>query len=150
MFQLCHPYMTTGKAIALTRQTSPGTIFLLFCFVFLALKRKTWFQGFPERGLGASPSQIAEREKNIKEIHGRALWARLRVASITSASRLLAKTLSVIRAYTSMYVSLQHHGECSQDFSCFTSVSLCSNMCKIPIDRGAPHGRLPSMGSLRC
>ena len=31
--QFSNPYMTTGKAIALTRQTSPGTIFLLFCFV---------------------------------------------------------------------------------------------------------------------
>ena len=38
--QLSHPHTTTGTTIALTRQTSAGTIVLLQCFFFFNTKKK--------------------------------------------------------------------------------------------------------------
>ena len=39
MVRLSHPYMITGKTIALTIRTSVGKVMFLFCFVFYILSR---------------------------------------------------------------------------------------------------------------
>ena len=52
--QLSHPYMTTGKTIALTRQTFVDKVRVAECkypFYFKALKT-LWFQGYFSAGLG--------------------------------------------------------------------------------------------------
>ena len=50
MVQLSHPYMTTGKIIALTRRTFVGTVMsllfnMLSRFVIAFLPRNKWYQG---------------------------------------------------------------------------------------------------------
>ena len=69
MVQLSHPYMTTGKTIALTRQTFAGKVMsllfnMLFMLVIVFLSRSKrllilWLQ---------SPSAVIMEPKNIKSV----------------------------------------------------------------------------------
>ena len=64
MVQLSHPYMTTGKTIALTTQTFVGKVMTLSRFVIAFLSRRNWlFISWLQ-----SPSEVILEPRKIKSV----------------------------------------------------------------------------------